>query len=651
MGGLAATAAFCVVFCLALFKVQNFDFWWHLRTGQLIVDTGAVPSADPYCFTSEGRLWVNPSWLADVGLWLGSRAGGLALLGIGKALMIVAAFWLVYRAARRRGADEWVTLLLVAAAALGARPRLILRPFLVTGLFTAALLYVLETRRFRVFVPAGFVLWASLHAGWPAGIIVLGSAAIGELAREKSLRGTEGRSLALLALLSLIAASVNPFGWRVFAYPFRLMTVGTFMREIEEWRAPGFSAPFMAYWCILAAAGVVALLAFRRMPVRDLLLLVFLGSLSVSAQRHVLLFCIAAPLIVAPPLSRLCRAACRRREEAAFVPAVALLLVVVLGLHAVISSDRYQFGTGVRTGQFPEKAVRFLTEHPPPGEWCNEYAWGGSIAWELFPHRKAFIDGRCLVHGEKTYREWQTLSDQKTGWRDIADRYDVKTLVLMRGGPASLYTDGDWQAAYWDDLAVVWVRNCAATKAYRARHDVSLSCPDVIGWALKKADRIPLAEKQLREKLRADPDCTEAHRGLMKCAMARGRPAEAVDLLVEAVKRHPKRPDLWNDLGYCHAKVGQLPQALSCYERAAKLGPRLFIVWLNMGDTQFKLGDHVGAFRSYEKAIRLNPHYFVPYVRAGDVAAELGMPRRARKLWVKAKRLGAPAAVMGGRQP
>ena len=40
---------------LALQKIASFDYWWHLRTGQLIAETGAVPKLDPFTFTVPGH--------------------------------------------------------------------------------------------------------------------------------------------------------------------------------------------------------------------------------------------------------------------------------------------------------------------------------------------------------------------------------------------------------------------------------------------------------------------------------------------------------------------------------------------------------------------------------------------------------------------
>ena len=42
------------------------DLWWHLRTGQWIVETGHVPHSDPFSFTRAGHAWVSHEWLSEV---------------------------------------------------------------------------------------------------------------------------------------------------------------------------------------------------------------------------------------------------------------------------------------------------------------------------------------------------------------------------------------------------------------------------------------------------------------------------------------------------------------------------------------------------------------------------------------------------------
>src|SRR5215472_10032385 len=42
------------------------DLWWHLRTGQWIMQTGHVPRTDPFSFTRAGSPWISHEWLSEV---------------------------------------------------------------------------------------------------------------------------------------------------------------------------------------------------------------------------------------------------------------------------------------------------------------------------------------------------------------------------------------------------------------------------------------------------------------------------------------------------------------------------------------------------------------------------------------------------------
>src|SRR6266446_6905479 len=80
-GGLRALLlALCAILLLGLFsqEIYDSDFWWHLRTGQYIVENHALPYADPFAWTTAGahdaypgeagtrRFNLTHEWLAQV---------------------------------------------------------------------------------------------------------------------------------------------------------------------------------------------------------------------------------------------------------------------------------------------------------------------------------------------------------------------------------------------------------------------------------------------------------------------------------------------------------------------------------------------------------------------------------------------------------
>src|SRR5688572_18407110 len=64
------------IFTLTAGQITDPDFWWHLRTGQLIYETRAIPHADIFSFTAQGKEWVTHEWLAEVLIYALYRAAG-----------------------------------------------------------------------------------------------------------------------------------------------------------------------------------------------------------------------------------------------------------------------------------------------------------------------------------------------------------------------------------------------------------------------------------------------------------------------------------------------------------------------------------------------------------------------------------------------
>src|SRR6185295_7746073 len=74
---LVATAI--VVAAMGLSMSVQSDTWWLLRTGQLIVATGQVPTTDPFSWTMPGASWPNHEWLAAVLFYATYSVGGMRL--------------------------------------------------------------------------------------------------------------------------------------------------------------------------------------------------------------------------------------------------------------------------------------------------------------------------------------------------------------------------------------------------------------------------------------------------------------------------------------------------------------------------------------------------------------------------------------------
>ena len=52
-------AFLALTFLLGVFPLRDTDFWWHLRTGDLIRQTGQVPQTDLYTYTAADHRWID----------------------------------------------------------------------------------------------------------------------------------------------------------------------------------------------------------------------------------------------------------------------------------------------------------------------------------------------------------------------------------------------------------------------------------------------------------------------------------------------------------------------------------------------------------------------------------------------------------------
>ena len=107
---------FAVLAALPFARGVDNDFWWHLRTGQFIFDSG-IPRHDPFSWTAAGKPWVMHEWLSEAIIYaVQSTVGyvGNMVLFIGASLASIA---MSYALARRLGAGtKALTGLLVVSA-------------------------------------------------------------------------------------------------------------------------------------------------------------------------------------------------------------------------------------------------------------------------------------------------------------------------------------------------------------------------------------------------------------------------------------------------------------------------------------------------------------------------------------------------------
>ncbi|MBI4731863.1 MAG: hypothetical protein HY781_07020 [Chloroflexi bacterium] len=469
---LFAILLFLGLFAMTLRPVADPDFWWHLRTGQLITETGTIPHSDPFSYTLPGKAWIAHEWLTEFVFYSLYRTGGFGLLIITFSLIITASFLLVYLRSPGRPYAAGFTVLL---AALASAPTWGVRPQMVSLLLTAAFLFFLdkfqEKQRWQslLLLPLLTVLWVNLHAGYFLGFAVIGLHIIGEAVEIlKALSHRERPSLRPALLLSaalaacVLAALANPNTTHILTYPFETLTSNSMMQFIQEWFSPDFHQPEWIPLAVLILSLIaLPLLARRPVPLTRVLLAVSFGFAALRSMRFVPLFALTAVPLLAEQLAGLARAGSQVRPPPRFSrwlnPLVVILVLLASGLRFVSVLQEQPKSEAERT---PLAAADWILENRPAGNLYNAYGWGGYLIWRLYPDYPVYIDGRADVYGDEFIYDYLRIYYGQPGWEHALEEAGVRLALVEPGSGLenTMRQSADWRLAYEDTLSVLFVR-------------------------------------------------------------------------------------------------------------------------------------------------------------------------------------------------
>jgi hypothetical protein len=466
------------------------DFWWHLRTGQWIVETGHVPHSDPFSVTRAGHAWVSHEWLSEVVFYELWKHGGAAALIVFSAIITTAGFMLLYlRCLLWGGAKHWAAAA-TAFGALASAPSWGVRPQMFTFTLASLLLWLVESGnksgnkkdrpRLLLWIPPLFLLWLNLHAGFALGLALLFAYGLG-LILETAVGNTpwkNARPIILLVLLLLLAClalvPLNPSGVQLYRYPFDTLRSSGMRSFIGEWFSPDFHEwlyrPFLLVWLLL----LTALASFRSRPRGRVIVPLLLTSFAaLDAVRHIPIFILVAiPVIAAAlPVVRGSRAGGSHPSPGAqgrgapvsswFRPSFNLAVLILMAMFASVRWVSLARNQDAREAeQFPQKAVAFLRASDQPRRIFVYYDWGGYAIWKLYPEYRVFMDGRADLYGDDLLRQFKTAVQLRTGWRDVLDSWKVEAVLVPPSCALAqaLILDPNWQAAFIDSKAIILVR-------------------------------------------------------------------------------------------------------------------------------------------------------------------------------------------------
>lgn len=522
-----------------IYPLSDTDFWWHLKTGELILKEGKPPQVDWYTFTDFDKPWIDLHWGFQVLITLLYHLGGASLVVVTKAVVISAAVGVAWLASGR-SIPAWLKVLLWIPGVIAISGRGYERPEMFSQLFLSTWLLV----AFRVerqprliwILPAVQLLWVNFHSLFVLGLVVGGCYAADYVLRQVA-RGRWGlepapqaplpRTLIRAGGLVALACFLSPYFEEGALFPltvYRKFTVeqGFYSVHVGEFQQPirfvmkhGLANIYLiaelVTWLLTAASFVAAMMVSRRWSVIRLLLFAAFSHLAWEAARNTNIFSLVAGVVLCANVGdvlavrglRLTFPAQRRLSLAAGATLAGLLVLVVTSVWDRLGEGNKPFRLGEAENYFMHDAAKFAGQpgFPERAFVCNN----GQAAVYIYhncPERLVFMDGRLEVCTIDTFKQFNwiigRMSDADPAWQAVftlsngslpAVLLDSRTSLLPLVG--MLHTPG-WRMVYADAVAGVFLDDATADR---------LKLPAVDRSALRLPERIDKALDQLDSSL------------------------------------------------------------------------------------------------------------------------------------------------------
>lgn len=608
-----------VLFYLSAVPLRDFDIWFHLKSGDLILQKGIV-HYDVFSYNTAGREWFPYEWLFQVGIALIQRWFGFEPIKYFIAAVVTVQLAFFIRIFRK-------ILLLPLLPALGitflffvsvyefidARPHIVAYTFLIINLYYV-LNYLIRGKNVLWMTLPITLLWANMHGSVFIDVGIFGGyagvALLTYFIQKKSEWLYKFRTLSLFTVLTGLLTILPPLGMLQYRLLIIFYRNNSFMSKfIDEW-TPLAANPYAFKFYTTTAVSIIVLFAYTLYrkkiitPLTTLLPILIFPFLPYTASRNVYLGYITLGLL----LGYVIKGFTISHNTKWMRIGIAIIAIGLILYHITILMDkRYPIKL-----YYPVNAVMFLKEYHLNGHMFNEYGYGGYLLYQLYPEYKVFYDGRTDLYFQREMPDTLELAvhkyDSDSSFKQYMDKlwnkYDISFVLLrtekntvLRKLQRILTTDPGWSLVYWDDYTQIFVR----------RDGKNTDIIDKFGTvAATPYDQNPIRNNEVDQAL-----------------------AEYTRMASVVDSGHTR-----NAIGYIELKKGNFDDARKQFELAIPLDPSFESPLMNLAEIAAKDGDLNSALTLYQHAQKLAPDRGLIYVRLGQLMLARGDDRESvRAIW------------------
>ncbi len=453
-------------------KISNFDFWWHLKTGEWILEHRTFPTTDLFSLESVRGVWHNGHGLFQLAI-----ASIHSLFGI-QALTLFQMLWggLLFYGIFRNSERNVLCFPLFLVAFLCLSRRFMLRPELFT--FGFILIYVLILSRPKkqtvLCLPLLQIIMTNTHSAFLLGPVILFLKSLASYFTKEKKEALSPRFYFSVLGLTLLACTISPFGIEGLWFPITLIPKvfghsDIYKSTILEFAPPQWLGADWIYLIYFLVLGIFLISWIRERNIFAALVVLFFAVLAEQATRNFNLLLFASlPLIVRSPFFL-------KLAERIRVP-LKLGIAISIGALALqysflFASDilyhqqnRLQrFGLGFNDCVFSKTLPGFLKKIHGDVRLFNSMSLGGYLIYHA-PHLKVFFDGRLEAYSETHYLTYLKMISDLDFFIEESEKRGINLVVLnhsIHEGAELMPLKGipGWNLTYLDAFVVVFAKN------------------------------------------------------------------------------------------------------------------------------------------------------------------------------------------------
>ncbi|MEX2090620.1 MAG: hypothetical protein WD989_00605 [Candidatus Paceibacterota bacterium] len=463
----------------------NQDIGRHLKSGQIIWETGDVYKTNLFSFTEPDHRFINHHWLSEVVFYWTNRLFNIEALIILKVVVLLTALALIFLAVKNIS-SAWALILSALAGIAVFIERTDVRPEIFSYLFLSFFLFAIfrakyspegekwsrlpkavEDPRYRKAISGLYALpvvqlfWSNMHIYFVLGPILMLFFLIDQ------------RKYLPIFLATGAATLVNPNFISGALYPLRILnSYGYTIAENQNiffLRDYGISVGNIQIFQLSVVMLAVSFFVAWRKHHRDLFELLTAGFFTIMAflmLRNFGIYALAFIPIVALnlstvlPLTTLDVVSPQRHRVSLYV---AISVVLALLIWNNVRADKFSLAIppGAAGG------VKFIQDNNISGPVFNNFDVGSFLIWKTFPEQKVFVDGRPEAYSvdffEKIYKPMQ---EDPVAWERYSKEYGINYVFFDHRDMTPwaktflnrISQDKRWPMVYSDEYVAIFLK-------------------------------------------------------------------------------------------------------------------------------------------------------------------------------------------------